>query len=375
MRLLYQIAAVIIIIAMLAGCVAKAPDQNTGVGTPVVPSKPVSINGAGATFPLPVYTEWIYAYQYVDPLATINYTGTGSGGGKKGIVDNTIDFAGSDSLLKADEYAAGEDLQMFPMLAGAVVLIYNIEGLSAADPVLILDRESLVNLYAGRITRWNDPALTAINPGLASKLPDAPITAVHRSDGSGTTEIFTKALSAFSDDWKSSVGAGSAVEWPVDKTGNGIGGKGNAGVAAAVQNTPNAIGYVELSYAAANQIAYARLINLAGTIVDANADTLAAAMTDFAGAFTPQLTVDIVNAPGANSWPVAGYTYIILHTRNMADCEKAQRMLEFFRWALTDEGASRRAAELGYSTLPDEVRTVVLGKLSEVTCNGNPVLQ
>jgi phosphate transport system substrate-binding protein len=335
-----------------------------------LPAGSVQINGAGATFPLPVYTEWIYAYQYIDPSVTLNYQGIGSGGGKKGIVDNTIDFAGSDSLLKDEEYVAGVDLQMYPALAGAVVPIYNIEGITQT---VTFDRNTLVGIYNAQITIWNDPAIVALNPDL--KLPDKPITVVHRSDGSGTTEIFTKALAAFSEDWKNSVGAGSSVEWPVDKAGNGIGGKGNQGVAAAVQNTPNSIGYVELSYAIANKIPYAQMVNKAGKTVKADAASLASAMADFSESFSDKLTTDIVDGPSEASWPISGYTYIILHTTSMTDCVKAQKLLEYIKWTLTDAGAAKRAADLGYAVLPDAVRTDVMAKLGEVTCNGQTVLK
>jgi phosphate transport system substrate-binding protein len=339
-----------------------------------LPEGSVQINGAGATFPLPVYTEWTYAYQYVDPSVVLNYQGIGSGGGKKAIVDGTVDFAGSDSLLADEEYQAGVDLQMYPTLAGAVVLIYNLDGLTEDDPALILDGETLTGIYLGAITKWNDPAIVALNPELASKLADADITAVHRSDGSGTTEIFTKALASFSQEWADSVGAGSAVEWPVDKAGAGIGGKGNQGVAAAVQNTPNALGYVELSYAESNGIAFAQMQNLSGNVVSADAQSLQAAMDDFSGSFDDRLTTSIVNGKGAGSWPIAGYTYLVLHTNSMTDCVKAQKLLEYVQWTLTDNDAAQRAAELGYATLPPSVRDQVLGKLAEVQCNGAPVM-
>lgn len=334
-----------------------------------LPAGSVQLNGAGATFPLPVYTEWTYAYQYVDPSVTLNYQGIGSGGGKKAIVENTVDFAGSDSLLKDEEYTAGVDLQMYPVLAGAVVPIYNVEGITKT---VTLSRDVLVGIYNAAITKWNDPAIVALNPGL--NFPDAAITAVHRSDGSGTTEIFTKALAAFSEDWKNTVGAGSSVEWPVDKAGNGIGGKGNQGVAAGVQNTPNSIGYVELSYAVANKLAFADMINKAGKTVTANAETLQAAMADFADSFDAKLTTNIVDGAGEASWPISGYTYLILHTTSMQDCLKAQKLLEFWVWALTDAGAAKRAADLGYAVLPDAVRETVLAKLGEVTCQGSPII-
>ena len=347
--------------------ITATPEAQAALGS-------IQINGAGATFPLPVYTEWTYAYQYVDPSVAINYQGIGSGGGKKAIVDRTVDFAGSDSLLKDEEYTAGGDLQMYPMIAGAVVPIYNIEGITSEDPPLIFSREVLVGIYDGSINNWSDPAIVALNPDLAGKLPNAAITVVHRSDGSGTTEIFTKALSSFSSDWKANVGAGSSIEWPVDKAGNGVGGKGNQGVAAAVQNTANSIGYVELSYAVSNKITFAQMINKAGSSVTADAASLQSAMADFAGSFSDRLTTDIVDGSGSGSWPIAGYTYLVLHTSTMEDCAKAAKLLEYVRWTLTDSGAAQRASDLGYAVLPEAVRQQVLDKLSEVTCNGAPVM-
>jgi phosphate transport system substrate-binding protein len=356
--------------------VVVTPTSDPNATTPLVPGS-VQINGAGATFPLPVYSAWTYAYKYVDPAVVINYQGIGSGGGKKAIIDGTVDFAGSDSLLKDEEYTSGKDLQMYPMLAGAVVPIYNIKwaqdfASGANAPALVLDRQTLVDIYNAKVTRWNDPKILATNPDLADYLPNSAITAVHRSDGSGTTETFTKSLTSFSTNW--TAGGASAIEWPVDKAGNGMGGKGNQGVAAAVINTPNAIGYVELSYAISNGMTYASMINKAGKIVVANAASLNAAMSDFAGAFSDKLTATIVDASGAGSWPIAGYTYIILHTQNMPDCVKAQKLLEFLRWALTDPSAGQQASDLGYSVLPAAVRDTVLAKLGEVTCKGTAVL-
>jgi phosphate transport system substrate-binding protein len=270
------------------------------------------------------------------------------------------------------EYTAGKDLQMYPVLAGSVVVIYNLEGAKAGDPVLVLDRETLVGIYNGTIKTWNDPKIAKLNPDLKT-LSAKPITAAHRSDGSGTTEIFTNALKAFSAEWKA--GAGSAIEWPVDKAGNGVGGKGNQGVAAAVQNTPNSIGYVELSYAVQNAIPFASLINKAGKTIKADGASTQAAMADFADKFSDKLTAVIVDGAGEKSYPIVGYTYLILHTTSMADCVKAQKILEFFKWALTDKSAAQRASDLGYSVLPEAVQKTVLTKFSAVTCKGQPVLK
>jgi phosphate transport system substrate-binding protein len=372
----HSIVAGMIVTLLISACASQPANQQTAEAKPTnLPQGSIQLNGAGATFPLPVYTEWNYAYPYVDPSVTLNYQGIGSGGGKKAIVDNTVDYAGSDSLLKQEEYDAGVDLQMYPMLAGAVVPIYNIEEVTADDPVLIVNGTILAGIYGGTITKWNDPAITTLNPDLAARLPNATITGVHRSDGSGTTEIFTNFLASASEDWSNVVGAGSSVEWPVDKAGNGIGGKGNQGVAAGVQNTPNSVGYVELSYAISNQILFAKMVNKAGQTVQADADTLASAMNDFSGSFDEKLTTKIVHGDGAGSWPIAGYTYIILHTTSMQDCTKAEKLLQFLHWALTDPGAAQRAATLGYSVLPDSVREKVLAKLGEVTCQGQAVMK
>ena len=351
--------------------VTTTPDMSKP--TPMAPGS-VQITGAGATFPDPVYTEWRFAYPYVDPSVVINYQAIGSGGGKKAIVDGTVDFAGSDSLLTTEYTATTKgQLQMFPTLAGAIVPVFNIQGYTGT---LVLDGPTLVGIYSGKITNWNDPAITKLNPD--ANLPNAQITAVHRSDGSGTTEAFTKYLAAVSDDWKSSVGAGQSVQWPVDKAGNGIGGKGNAGVAAAVQNTPNSLGYVELSYATANKIAFAKMVNAAGKTVTANADSLASAMADFGDKFSDKLTIDrISNGPGDKTWPISTYTYQIIYMDEKSDpqlgCAKIEKYLDWVHWFLTDPAAAKRATDLGYAVLPDAVRAKVFDTLSKVTCDGKPV--
>ena len=344
-----------------------------------LPVGSVQITGSGATFPLPLYTQWTYAYQFVDPSVVLNYSGVGSGAGKTAIINNTVDFAGSDSLLSDQNYTDGKDLQMYPMVAGAIVPVYNIAfkpvptpaaGATALVlPKLILDRQTLVDIYNAKVTMWNDPKIVALNPGLADYLPAAAIVTVHRSDSSGTTEVFTKSLTAFSADW--TAGGASSVQWP----GNSLGGKGNAGVAAQVIANPNSIGYVELAYALSNGMSAAQMVNKAGKTVSANGDSVQAAMADPAFTFTDKLTSTIVDSATDGAWPITGYTYIILHTTSMTDCDKAQKLLEFFKWAQTDAAAQKGATDLGYSVLPDAVRTNVLAKLAEVTCNGQPVLK
>ena len=366
--------------------VAGTPQQIVVTATPgaaaatPLPKGSVQINGAGATFPLPVYTAWTYAYSYVDPSVIINYQGIGSGGGKKAAIDNTVDFAGSDSLVTDDEYKAGKDLQMLPALAGAVVPIYNIKfdndkDIKPEDRTITLDRETLTNIYLGKITKWNDPALVKLNPKLEKNLPNAAIYTVRRSDGSGTTEIFTRALSSFSAEWKEKVGAGSSVEWPAEKAKLPAGGgRGNQGVAAQVQLTDNSIGYVELSFAIQNGITYTKLVNKAGKTVTANGASVNSAMADYAEGFDAKLTAVIVDGKGEKSWPITGYTYYVIHMQNMNDCVKAKKLLDYMTWTLTDASAAQRASDLGYSVLPDAVKTQVVKKLGEVTCNGKPVL-
>jgi len=347
-----------------------------GAATALPPGS-INLNGAGATFPDPIYTEWRYGFQLVDPSVVINYQAIGSGGGQSAIEQGTVDFAGSDSLLPTSAYSGtNSDLQMFPTVAGAIVMIFNIKEITSG---LTLDAASLSGIYLGKITMWNDPAIAAANPGLT--LPAQKITVVHRSDGSGTTDNFTKYLADVSPDWVSAVGApghANSVQWPVDKAGNGVGGKGNNGVAAAVQNTPYSIGYVELSYAVANNIAFATQINAAGKKVTANLASLQSAMNEYGDKFADNLTIpEITNGKGDGSWPMSTYTYQVLHMQQKSDptvgCLKLTKYLDWVHWFLTDPSAAKRASDLGYAALPDTVRTKVFAKLATATCDGKPV--
>ena len=382
LKMFYVLTSLALIFGFIGACggaPAKQPPQAVQVKSadapqtelakaPAKAAAPVTLNGAGATFPLPVYTEWIQMYKSVQPDVTLNYQGIGSGGGQKAILDGAVDFAGSDSLLKDSQYQQMPDLQMLPMLAGAVVPIFNLNGVDN----LVLDGPTLVNIFMAKITNWNDPAIAALNPGVS--LPNEPIIVVHRSDGSGTTEIFTSYLGAVSNEWVDAVGVGKAVEWPADQIGQGIGGKGNPGVAQAAQSTPFSIGYVELAYAKSNNIPFVDMVNVAGNQVTANADSMKDAMAAFANAFDERLTTKIVNAPGKNSWPIMGYTYLVIHLSENTDCDKTAALLGYIQWAISDDAAAQKAADLGYATLPDAVHDLVMNKLHKVTCNGQPVL-
>jgi phosphate transport system substrate-binding protein len=382
---MFKKLSVLMIVVLAGSLIISACQTATPVATqaaaaaapkaePTLAPGSVQLVAQGATFPLPVYDVWTKSYQFVDPAVNITYAGTGSGAGKKAIVDGTVDFAGSDSVLK-DEYKTVADLQMLPALAGAVVPIFNLQssekdkdGKAIAITALVLDRQTLADIYQAKIVKWNDAAIAKLNP--TAKLPDAGITVIHRSDSSGTTEIFTNALASFSADWKDKVGAGSTVEWPVDKNGNGLGAKGNPGVAVAVANTTNSIGYVELSYAVANKLAYAQLVNKAGKTVKADAASIQADMADFANAFDDKLNAKIVDGASEGSWPITGYTYLIVRMQSMKDCVKAAKTVEYIKWTLTDARATKIANDLGYASLPKPVLDLVTAKLNSLTCNG-----
>jgi len=344
---------------------AGASSEATSAASAEAPSAApgaIQINGAGATFPFPLYSRWFYEYAFIDPAAKFNYQSIGSGGGIKQITEKTVDFGASDAILNSDQMTAAPGIQMFPTVAGADVAAYNVSELADKDP-LVLDGTTLANIFLGKITKWNDPAIAALNPGVA--LPDKDIIVVHRSDGSGTTFIFTDYLSNVNDEWKTTVGNATSVEWPV-----GLGGKGNEGVAGTLSQNDGAIGYVELAYAVQNKLAIASMKNAAGNAVSASIDSTQAAMSDFSGQMPDTLARSIVNAPGADSWPIAGYTYLLIYL-DQTDCQKGQKVVEFVKWAL--QNGSKFATDLDYVPLPDAVRNQVLEKLGTITCNGQPL--
>ena len=346
--------------------VTSTPDPNAAA-KPTDPAGSVQLNASGATFPQPLYEDWAFAYNQVDPSVVINYGGGGSGQGIKDIKAGNVDFAGSDAALTDQDYQEKPDLQMLPTVAGAEVLAYNVKGITSS---ITLNADVVAGIYLGKIEKWSDPAIAALNPGIT--FPDTAINVVHRSDGSGTTFIFTNYLSAISPDWKSGPGAGTAVDWPVDKLKRGQGGKGNQGVSAAVQNTDGAIGYVELAYAKNNSILYAKMVNAAGKTVEASIPSTVAAIKS--AEFTDKLTALIVNAPDAEAWPIAGFTYLIVN-KDYQDCKKAEKLIGFVNWALTDKGAGDRAAKLLYAPLPGDVQAKVVSTANGITCQGKPVSQ
>ncbi len=318
-----------------AGCLALS----------VSAAQATEITGAGATFPYPVYAKWAAAYKDKSNVA-LNYQSIGSGGGIKQIKAKTVDFGASDMPL--DPKDLGESgLFQWPMIMGGVVPVVNIPGISAGS--LLLTGPVLADLYLGKITKWNDPAITKLNP--SAKLPDLAVAVVHRSDGSGTSFLFTSYLSEVSGDWLNKVGASTAVEWPV-----GIGGKGNEGVANFTGQTPGAIGYVEYAYAQQNKLAFTKMMSRDGAIVtpEAKAFSSAAANADWANA--PGFKLVLVNQPGKDSWPITGASFILLH-KAQDKPEQAKEVLKFFDWAYHNGG--KAAEELDYVPIPEAVVKLV----------------
>lgn len=303
------------------------------------------ITGAGATFPYPIYAKWAEAYKKATNVG-LNYQSIGSGGGIKQIKAKTVDFGASDMPLKAEELAA-EGLMQFPAIMGGVVPIVNLDGVAPGQ--LKLTGDVLASIYLGKIAKWNAAAIAGLNPGV--KLPDADITVVHRADGSGTSFVFTDYLSKVNADFKSAVGAGTAVKWPV-----GVGGKGNEGVAANVQRIKNSIGYVEYAYAKKNKIAHTQLKNRDGQLVQPDEESFKAAAAGADWAKTPGFALVLTDQSGKNSWPMTSASFILMH-KAQGDAAKGKEVLKFFDWAYKNGGAM--AAELDYVAMPDAVVKLV----------------
>ncbi len=316
-------------------------------GTAMVMSSAVAVDmtGAGATFPYPIYSKWAESYKKMTGNG-LNYQSIGSGGGIKQIKAKTVDFGASDMPLTAAELdEAG--LVQFPVIMGGVVPIVNLEGVAPGQ--MKLTGDVLAGIYMGKITKWNAAEITSLNPGV--KLPDAEITVVHRADGSGTSFLFTDYLTKVNADWKTAVGAGTAVKWPV-----GVGGKGNEGVAANVQRIKNSIGYVEYAYAKKNKMSHTGLKNKDGQFVQPDDDTFKAAAAGAEWSKTPGFAVLLTNQAGKASWPITGASFILMY-KAQADAAKGAEVLKFFDWAYKNGG--EMASELDYVAMPATVVKLV----------------
>ena len=309
------------------------------------------INGAGATFPYPIYSKWFDEYAKVDPSVRFNYQSIGSGGGQKQITARTVDFGASDGPMSDENLAkAPGKLLHIPTVAGADVITYNLPG----NPKLKLDGDAIVNIYMGNITKWNDPKIARLNPGV--DLPDLPVIVVHRSDGSGTTYIFVDYLSSISPVWADSVGKGTSVKWPV-----GLGGKGNEGVAGQVKQLSGAVGYVELIYAKQNQMPYADVKNAAGNFITPTIESVTAALAT--AKIPDDFRFSMVNAPGDNAYPISGATWLLVYEKQK-DAAKGKKLVEFLNWALTK--GETIAPSLDYAPLPDTVQQRVLERIKTI---------
>lgn len=333
----------------------------TAVPTP--PSADVTLQGAGATFPAPLYQTWFETYSGLHPNIKIDYQAVGSGAGIKAITQQTVDFGATDAAMKDEEIAAlpsGSTVVHIPTALGAVVVIYNLPGVATLN----LDAANVADIFLATITNWNDPKIAANNPGMT--LPDKPILVVHRSDGSGTTNAFTSYLAAVSPDWNSKVGAGKEVNWPI-----GIGAKGNDGVAGGVQQNEGAVGYVELNYASQAKIPSANIKNADGKFVPGSTAGVTAAADSVAASFpADSRQAPIINAAGADTYPIAAYTYLLVY-QDQKDATRGQALVAFIAWALTDGQALEEG--LGYAPLPAAVQDKALATLRTITTGGSPI--
>jgi phosphate transport system substrate-binding protein len=318
----------------------------------------LSINGAGASFPEPIYSKWFDDYHKKDANIQINYQAIGSGGGIKQVTEGTVDFGASDGPMNDDQLKAFQDKHGFPILhfptvLGAAVPTYNIPGVTAE---LNFTPEALAGIYLGKVTKWNDPAIASVNSSV--KLPANDIVVIHRSDGSGTTYIWTDYLSGISADWKSKVGKNTSVNWPV-----GLGGNKNEGVAGLVKQTPNSLGYVELIYAIKNNMPYGKVKNSSGDFIKADLASVTAAAAGAAKNMPDDFRVSIVNAPGKTAYPISSFTWLLIPSK-FSDASKRDAIKGFVKWMLAD--GQNDTESLAYAKLPKEVVAKELAALNKV---------
>jgi phosphate transport system substrate-binding protein len=349
-RLMLAIAAVLAAACGGGNTQPVTANNSSASGT----SQTLQINGAGATFPYPIYSKWFSEYNTLHPNVRINYQSIGSGGGIQQVINQTVFFGATDGpMTDAQLKAAPGHILHFPTVLGAVVPVYNIPDVTAE---LKFTGAVLADIFLGKIKKWNDPAIAKLNPGV--KLPSTDVTVVHRSDGSGTTYIFVDYLSKVSPNFKSQVGVSTSVKWPA-----GVGGKGNEGVSGLVTQTPGSIGYVELIYALQNKINFGPVQNAAGEFVKASVDAVTKAAAGAAPSMPADFRVSITNAQGPGAYPVSSFTWLLLY-EEPKDTASGKTMVDFMRWALTD--GQKFAADLGYAPLPAPVVTLEQAALDRI---------
>jgi phosphate transport system substrate-binding protein len=354
-RVLAAAVVAVSLVGAACGGGSTAGESSSASGGPS--GATVQINGAGATFPYPLYSKWFDEYGKQHPNVRINYQSIGSGGGIRQLIAETVFFGATDAPMTDEQLkAAPRAILHFPTVLGAVVPVYNIPNVGAE---LKFSGPVLADIFLGKITKWNDPAIARLNQGVS--LPASDITVVHRSDGSGTTYIWVDYLSKASPEWKSRVGVNTSVSWPT-----GVGGKGNEGVAGLVTQTPGAIGYVELIYATQNKINYGAVQNAEGRFVKASEGSVTAAAAGAAAQMPDDFRVSITNAPGAESYPISSFTWLLLY-EDAKDKTQARILVDFMKWALTE--GETFAAPLGYAPLPPAVITRETAALGKVKVN------
>lgn len=353
-----------VLVALALAACGGSPSSGGATPTPSVDVGSGNLTGAGATFPEPFYTKAFYTYNQDHSQVSVNYQAVGSGAGISQYTKGTVDFGASDvPMTDAEITAAGgaDSLVQIPTILGVEAISYNLQGLDN----LKIDGPTLANIYLGHIKTWNDPALTALNPGV--KLPSSNITVVHRSDGSGTTYGFTDYLSKVSDEWKTKVGAAKSVQWPA-----GIGGSGNAGVGNAVKQTDGAIGYVELAYVVQSQLQYMQMKNAAGNWIKPTADGATAAASSITDVSPKNFS--ITNASGAQAYPIASYSWLIIK-KAQTDPVKGRAIVYLFQWLTASNGGQPLGKDLSYAPLPKNAQDYVTSQLKLITANGQPILK
>jgi phosphate transport system substrate-binding protein len=342
MKKLFSLLAIAGFCVALSGC-GDNPAAEGKVGANTAPSGQVLINGAGASFPAPIYSKWFDAYNKLFPQIKINYQSIGSGGGMRQVREGTVDFGASDMPMTDEDLKQSKTkILHFPTVLGADVVAYNVPGVTQE---LNFTPEALAGIFLGKITKWSDPEIKKANPGV--NLPDKEIVVVHRSDGSGTTYVFVDYLAKVSPEWKSKVGVNASVNWPV-----GLGGKGNEGVTGLIKQTPNSIGYVELIYALQNMVPYAKVGNASGNFVKADLASIMAAATEAAKNMPEDFRVSITNAEGKDVYPISSFTWLLIPSK-IEDQAKKKAIVDFLKWMLSD--GQNMVEALSYAKLPQEV--------------------
>jgi phosphate transport system substrate-binding protein len=349
-----QLCALALTLATVSACSKEPASSGTPAGTPPASTSSGQINGAGATFPNPIYSKWFSEYNKLHPDVRINYQSLGSGAGIRQLTSGTVFFGASDQPMKDDQLAAAPGkILHFPTVLGAVVPVYNLPEVTQP---LKFSGPLLADIVLGKVKRWNDPAIGKLNPGV--KLPGSDITFVHRSEGSGTTFIFADYLAKVSPEFKSKVGVDASLKWPA-----GVGGKGNEGVSGLVRQTPGSLGYVELVYAVQNKISVGSVQNASGAFITPSVDSVTAAAAGAAASMPADFRVSITNAPGADAYPISSFTWLLLY-EDASDKGQARQMKDFMRWALTE--GQKLAPELGYARLPQPVIDMEMKALEQL---------